>query len=590
MLAFQGNPMGGFEDRLLRKSVDLVIPHVTYLEHIKAVAPRTPGLIYTNTSSLYLNLLTDWLNFADAHGLYREAAFYHAARPVGFSGNSPSSQPVTWFWAVYRGGRNGTDLTKAAHTGTDRVAFGSAGESLYLGYPERFREIHIALSSSRRAGWTFRLEYARRVGAAGKPRKWAALPVRTDTTTGLKRSGQITFDPPAHWKTASLNGSPRLFFVRFRTGAAGQPPVATSILGRDYVEAHGTEIGRVPVFDSKADVNLDGYLDDQEYARRTPGKDARFLYESRMPTEQYGQMRFSTNPHSAAFRRWAVVFHVRVLKRHPLASGLFMDNCDGRAPVPADVVRESVAGYAQDYGLMLQEIGRAIRPHWLLGNTVLNARADPVVQYNPAYMEEFAIRPLAHHWSQFEDLAEAVGRRSRLVSPPPLAILDSHPQGGSPTSPRMLRATLAYYFLLSDPKYTFLMFNGGFEPASPWQRHWVPAASYNIGKPLGKWSVWQTGADPANRTLTYKIYQRPFQKALVLYKPLSHAQGSSATPGLGKETATRHDLGGVYRPLKADGNLGRRRRRVELRNGEGAILVKDKNYTAKKDGHTNPKR
>src|SRR5262249_14463238 len=44
MLAFQGNPMGRFEDRLLRKSVDLVIPHVTYLEHIKAVAPRTPRL------------------------------------------------------------------------------------------------------------------------------------------------------------------------------------------------------------------------------------------------------------------------------------------------------------------------------------------------------------------------------------------------------------------------------------------------------------------------------------------------------------------------------------------------------------------
>src|SRR5262249_32015659 len=161
-------------------------------------------------------------------------------------------------------------------------------------------EINIALSSGRRAGWTSRLEYARRVSAAGKPKKWAALQVRTDTTRALKRSGQITFDPPAHWKTASLNGSPRLFFVRFRRTAAGQPRVATSILGRDYVAARGTEIGRVPVFDSEADDNHDGYLDDQEYARRTPGKDARFLYESRMPTEQYGQMRFSTNPHSAA--------------------------------------------------------------------------------------------------------------------------------------------------------------------------------------------------------------------------------------------------------------------------------------------------
>src|SRR5207237_8373627 len=78
LLAYHGNPMGAFEDRLLRESVDLVVADERYLEHIRMVAPKTPALVYTNTSSLYLNLVTDWLAYADRTGLSREAAFYHA--------------------------------------------------------------------------------------------------------------------------------------------------------------------------------------------------------------------------------------------------------------------------------------------------------------------------------------------------------------------------------------------------------------------------------------------------------------------------------------------------------------------------------
>src|ERR1700726_1767790 len=54
MLAYHGNPMGPFEDELLRKSVDLVIPNETVMQHVRRVAPATPQLIYTNASNLYL--------------------------------------------------------------------------------------------------------------------------------------------------------------------------------------------------------------------------------------------------------------------------------------------------------------------------------------------------------------------------------------------------------------------------------------------------------------------------------------------------------------------------------------------------------
>lgn len=575
MLAYAGTPFSNFEDDLLRNSVDLVVPNTAYLERLNKVAPQTPRLIYTNTSNLYLDLLTDWLAYADQRGQPREAAFYHAARPVPFRGDSPSSRAVRMFWNIARGGATLTNLTGVASTGKGRVAFGAAGESLYVGYPERFREINVTLTSGAEAGWSAALEYPSAVDATGAPTKWTELPTRGDSTRGLKQAGKVTFDPPADWKTTSMGGSARLFHVRYRTTQGGTVPVATTLWGRDYVEANGKAAGTIPVFDAQADTNKDGHLDDQEYAKRAPGKEARFLYESRLWTESYGQMRPATNPSSAAFRAWGVDYHVRYLAKHPLASGLFMDNANGKPLVKAGEVLESLDDYGADCGRLLADIWRAIAPRWVLANTGgASLAGDAVVKHSPAYFEEFGIRPLSHNWAFFEDLAALTSRRESLGTPAPLAVLDSHPQRGTINDARMQLSVLAYYYLLADPDSTFLVFHGGFEPAGSWTRHWSPAVTYNIGKPAGKWSQRATGPDPSNKDLSYRLYQREYEKALVLYKPLSHVRGNRAPVSVGDDTATKHDLGGAYRLLLAGGTLGEPLRTITLRNGEGAILIK----------------
>jgi hypothetical protein len=102
-LAYYGLPMTPNEEQLLRSSVDLVVPNARYLRQINEIAPTTPQLIYSNVSNLYLDLLTDWLRYADRTGVPRESAFYHVAQPTPFTGDSPSSMPVTWFWNVQRG-------------------------------------------------------------------------------------------------------------------------------------------------------------------------------------------------------------------------------------------------------------------------------------------------------------------------------------------------------------------------------------------------------------------------------------------------------------------------------------------------------
>jgi hypothetical protein len=567
-----GQTFGSFEDNLLQNSVDLVVSDQAFAQHINSVAPNTPQALYTNVSNVYLDSLTDWLNYADAHNLDRESAFYHVTQPTSFIGTSSSSIPVTWFWGIYRGGTTLTDVTFNGHNG-GRIPFGALGESVYVGYTDKFREINLIVPTPAGPGWSDVLEYANGVDANGNPTSWAPLTTITNTTSNMHFSGQITFDPPSDWKTASINGSVRLFYVRFRTVSSGTAPVATSILGRDYVNAAGSNHGVIPVFDTAADLNHDGYLNDAEYANRAPGDDARFLYESRLFYPGGGQMRFVTNPSTLGYRQWAADFNVRYLNAHPLDSALFVDNSGGNSPVGGVQVAEPTASYTTDYAGLLNAIGQAIAPRWILANTAGGGTsADPVIQRVQAYFDEFVIRPLAANYQQFEDIASTFARRAALTSPSPYAILDSMPTNGSPTDSRTQLATLAYYYLLADPTTTFLDFYGGFAPGTSWTQHWSPAAAYNIGAPQGAWSLFASGTDPDNTALTFRVYQRSFANALVLYKPLSADATGTILGSL--NTATTFALNGTYRPLQADGTLGAPETSVTLRNGEGAILIR----------------
>jgi hypothetical protein len=592
-LAYSGWTQGSFENQLLTNSVDLVVPDSRYLSSINAVAPNTPLLIYTSFSNIYQNLYTAWLNYADANGLDREKAFFHASTPISFNATSPSSQPVTWFWGVQRytaSSSTYTDLTAAASSSQNNESFGaSVNDAVDVGYPDPFREINVNLVSAARGGWSDTLEYVSAVDANGNPTAWSRLNPISDTTNGLTNTtsiGRITFDPPADWKTASINGSARLYYVRFRTTATGTAPVSKTILGRDYVGANGGTSGVIPVFDSSADTNHDGYLSDTEYANRAPGKNARFYYESRVFDGNYGQMRFITDPAYAGFQNWVSDYNFGNLQNRPLASGFFVDNENAVLNTnPAGLLEQmDVANFASNTAILANVVGQRIatlsngsNADWLLANTSgsVGQSADPVSQHIQGYLQEFNIRPLGDNYQTFESNANQVSRRAALSSPSPYAVIDSYSQGGSRTDARTQLATLAYYYLLADPASTFLMFYGGESPNTSWNQHWTGAVTYNIGQPTNSWSLFASGQDPSNSALTYHIYQRSFANgttpALVLYKPLSAGNGTAT---IADNTATTHQLGGTYRQVLADGTLGPPITSITLRNGEGAILIK----------------
>jgi hypothetical protein len=578
-LAYSGLTIGPGEQQLLKDSVDLVVPNARYLNQIESVAPGTPKLIYSNISNLYLDSLTDWLNYADRNGIPRESAFFHVAQPTAFVGDSPSSMPVNWFWNVERGplaGETGfTNLTsKTQSTTTGDVAFSGAGSALYVGYPDRFREVDLTLSRPAGRSWQGVIEYPTRIDANGRPTAWKALSLITDSTNGFGRSGTLTFDPPTGWVPATVAGSSaRLFYIRIRsaTGDATTAPIASRILGRDYVNATGGQQGTIPAFDYAADLDHDGYLNDAEYARRSSGFDARFVYESRLFYPSYGQMRFAVNPAGTGVSPWAVDFERRSLAANPRADGIFMDNSSGRLPTASGLV-ESTDSYASNMAALLGAVNRGIAPKWVLANTTNGGTdSDRIARQVPVTIEEFALRPMANSWGQFRDLADK--ESNRLASSSGDLILDSLSNGGSPTDPRTRIADLAEYYLLADSERTYFMTWGGEEPASAWSRHWFNAIACDVGQPKGTWSLFASGIDPANPSLSYQVFQRAYDNALVLYKPLSYAAGKGIG-GTSDATATTFQLNGRYRLLNADGTLGQVVSSITLRNGEGAILVR----------------
>ncbi len=571
-LLYSPTQLDGFGQNLLTQSVDLVVtPGGSLGAQVSAAAPNTTQVIYTNLSTLYQNLLLDWLNYADANGISRESAFYHYSVETAYSGTSPSSQPVNWFWNVYRSGSSPADLTANSRgtTAGQYSAFGNqVGDAVYLGYPEKFREINLSLVLPPSGGWAAQLEYPTAVDANGNPTQWARVSRLGDDTNQAQGSGRVWFDPPADWKKISVNGSAPMYYVRYRTISAGIAPTARTILGRDYTASQGGNSGNVPAFDTSADRNGDGYLNDAEYANRKPGMNARFLYESRAVFGGYGEMRFATNPSNPAFRAWAMNWVARLVQNQPASVGVFMDNSEGDVPVPAGRTSESLATYQQDYASLLNAGSRLVAPRMFLSNTT----SYPMIRQTTGAFAEFALRPLSATYEQFEGIAAWMAQAQALRSPQPYLVLDVLPENGSPTDPRMQMAALAYYYLLADPTYTFVDFFGGAETGSTWTRHWVPAAAYNVGQPQGTWSLFATGPDPENPTKTYRIYQRAYGNALVLYKPISLGNGYRGT--IDDATATTHLLPGTYRQLNADGSLGPITTQVTLRNGEGAVLIK----------------
>ena len=133
--------------------------------------------------------------------------------------------PVDQFWSMYRGSdaTSWAYLNKSPKASDPPFALAAAGESVIVGYPEKFRELNVTLQTPAGGNWQGVLQYVQAVDAGGNPTRWGTVPLLSDTSGGFRRSGQLLFDPPKDWVTATI-----------RARMSAKCPISMITVGADF--------------------------------------------------------------------------------------------------------------------------------------------------------------------------------------------------------------------------------------------------------------------------------------------------------------------------------------------------------------------
>jgi hypothetical protein len=595
-------------DNAVAPYVDVCVADTSKAATLRALRSDMHLLLYSNAHFINLNQLGDWISYARVNGHSPEAGFWHAAQAYTFTGSGTGWHPPKKFWAMFSGTTNPWTDKRGAYTSATSVAFpNTSGESLYIGNMDPFRELNVgSITVPKAGGWTYALEYCSAVDGSGNPTTWTTLSTLSDTTTGFASSGQILFDPPANWVPCGINGQIsfagdtgttvarlRYFYIRVRVTASGTGPTTAELSGRDYAASGYTQSGTTPAFDYAADLDSDGYLTDAEYATRATGKNARFAYEGRIPS-QYGVQRMLMRYSQQAPVDWLAAHDAELMTANPTYNGIFMDNSIGVIKISQSYIIEPIASSPTEYGLALNAAWKAMPAHatmgqrWIMPNVAGStdqAIADMVV-FVPSYFMEFGYRAvgtsgsLGTSWTSFDGMVNQVASWQSVASPEPLGFIDTDvfpDLSANMSNPIYLMAALCYHYMIKSAG-TYHMYWGGRNPSESWRNKWFLAAQYNVGQPTGALSVMATGTDPDTSVaanLTYKVYSRQYGNALILLKPLSYTSPNTGayTPASG----TTHSLTALnaagYKPVSADGTLGSTITSITLENGQGAILI-----------------
>ncbi len=332
------------------------------------------------------------------------------------------------------------------------------------------------------------------------------------------------------------------------------------------------------------------YYDDmkQWYASHTEYRlEDAFLHSStskseatRLKVHIWDSDRWMINPSDAGARAYTIDRYRRLVQG---TSGVFVDEASSGDILPR--VRGAVEfvqdRYEADYTSLLAAIKREIGSKTIMLNTAEytkpfdRANASAAGAVHLALFNNPMKTQMTERWRWVEELL-ALGVDVDMESPYPASWGDEHsyeyPKGNYATSGQRLRMwELASYYMVvgQSPDGLYLHLKAP-DWQTPLSDYWLPAIEANIGHPVNARSEKAQGTDPTGQA--YTIYQREFDRALVLIRP----QRGWGTQNYEDATAVDVTLpsGEVWLPLHADGTLGASVTSVKLRNSESLILVK----------------
>ncbi len=290
--------------------------------------------------------------------------------------------------------------------------------------------------------------------------------------------------------------------------------------------------------------------------------------------------RWLINPADPGVRAYTVDRYRRVVRNE---EGVFVDEAASGDILPRmrTAVELDPTQYQSAYTSLLAEIKRAFGSKALMLNTAeymkdfdrANALAAGSVHLELFNNPMYAGMPT--RWQWVEDLLSN-GVMVDMGSPYAAQWADDHPtqypKGNYPTSgQRMNMWQLAsYYMSVGRSPDGFYFHPKGPTWDTPFADFWFKAVEANIGHPVAARSVLARGTDPTGKA--YTIYQREFDRALVLIRPPQGWDTQSFLDATAVEVAL--PSGESWLPMMDDGTLGAAVTKVKLRNSESLILIK----------------
>ena len=301
---------------------------------------------------------------------------------------------------------------------------------------------------------------------------------------------------------------------------------------------------------------------------------------TRLTAHIWDSDRWMINPSDPGARAYTIDRYRRLVQG---TSGVFIDEASSGDILPRvrGAVEFEESRYEADYTSLLAAIKREIGSKKIMLNTAeytrdfdrANAAAAGAVHLelfnNPLKTQ------MTERWRWVEEL-RSLGVDVDMESPYPASWADEHsyeyPKGNYATSGQRLRMwELASYYMVvgQSPDGLYLHLKAP-DWQTPLSDYWLPAIEANIGHPVNARSEKAQGTDPTGQA--YTIYQREFDRALVLIRPQRGWGAQNYTDATAVEVAL--PSGEIWLPLHADGTLGASVTRVKLRNSESLILVK----------------
>jgi hypothetical protein len=287
--------------------------------------------------------------------------------------------------------------------------------------------------------------------------------------------------------------------------------------------------------------------------------------------------RWAVNPGDAGLRAYA---RQRVAALARDADGLFLDEHGSGdfepllALHPAEYPRRDA--YERDVVALLADLRLAIgsNKHLLINTATYitpwdKAMAGAAGGVHGEYFNGAGFADMEARWS-FADALLAQGV-TMDVTP-----ANGFPKGysagnyGSPPERRSMWDLASYYMMApSRPGLLALNVNGS-TWAHAYTETWLPAIATDVGVPTAPRRVMAQGTDGKGQT--YRVWSRPFARALVLIRPVTSWSAQAFGDPSGVTVTLPRD--GEYHLLRGNGALGPTVTSILLRDSESAILVR----------------